>query len=101
MHDFFCVSNCVCKYVLYCAYIYLFVHSKNTIFKIINSLVSTIAWKSGNCNLIGCLDFYGYTYHYNPITVISISLACLIHVQKCRINSLIKSFKVSRPSVCI
>ena len=90
MHDFFCVCNYVCIYVLYIVYVNLFLHGKNTIVKITNCLVNTVARNSGNCNLIGCLDFYGYTYHYNPIIVMAISLPCLIHVQKSRTISLIK-----------
>ena len=33
---------------------------------------------------------YGYTCNYNPITVISISLSCLIDVQKSRTSMLIE-----------
>ena len=53
-------------------------HCKNKIVKITNLLVSTVALNSGNCNLIGRIDFYGYTRNYNLIVVISISLSCII-----------------------
>ena len=35
-----------------------------------------------------CVGCYGYTCNYNPIILISISLSCLIDVQKNRINIL-------------
>ena len=42
---------------------------------------------------ISCLSLMAiYILHNNPIIVISISLPCLIDVQRSRINILIKSF---------
>ena len=66
-------------------------HCKNKIVKITHLLVSTVARNSGNCYLIGHVDCYGYTYNYNPIIVISISLSCLIDVQRSRTSILIES----------
>ena len=66
-------------------------HRKIKIVKITNLLVSTVARNNGNCNLIGRVGCYGYTCNYNPIIVISISLSCLIDVQRSRINILIES----------
>ena len=61
-----------------------YVNCKNKIVKITNLLVSTVAKlrNSGNCSLIGHVGCYGYTCNYNPIIVISISLCCLIDVQR-------------------
>ena len=66
-------------------------HCKNKIVKITNLLVSTVARNSGNCNIIGRVGCYGYTCNYNLIIVISISLCCLIDVQRNRISILIES----------
>ena len=38
------------------------VHCKHKIVKITNLLVSTVARSSGNCNLIGGVGCYGWTY---------------------------------------
>ena len=67
-------------------------HCKNKIVKITNLLVITGARNNLNCNLIGRVGCYGYTCNYNPITVISISLCCLIDVQRSRISILIEPF---------
>ena len=62
------------------------IHCKNKIVKITNSFVSIVARNNGNCNLIGRVGCYGYTCNYNPIILISISLYCLIDVQRSRIS---------------
>ena len=66
-------------------------HCKNKIVKITNLLVSTVARNSGNSNLIGCVGCYGYACNYNLIIVISISLYCLLDVQRNRISILIEA----------
>ena len=69
----------------------IWVHCKNRIVKITNLLVSTVARNGGNCYLIGRVDCYGGIRNYNPIIVISISLSCLINVQRSRTSILIES----------
>ena len=68
----------------------LLIHCKNKIIKITNLLVITNA--RNNCNLSGHVDCYGFTCNYNLIIIISISLCCLVDVQRNRISILIEPF---------
>ena len=73
-------------------FLHCILHCKNKIIvKVTNLLVSTVAKNSENCNFIGRVGCYGYTCNYNLIIVISISLCCLINVQRNRISILIES----------
>ena len=75
------------------------IRCKTKIAKITNLLVSTVAWNSGNCNLIVCVGFYDYVVYikcnYKQFNFLK------LYICTKKQNKYIFISKVSKPSLCI